>query len=300
MRSEEYRRVRMRFIFRPVTGLVISSREARRILNIYNKGVRGEIHVNVNLSLSRVPIDINADDITFPGGYKVTLDDLKLMTRDERGIYLINNKGIFKLEIRTERYYYKLALFPGCRSPTLEISGIHMHRVSGIDPWDDAKMKILLVGIRRCHRVLDICTGLGYTAINARIAGACYVLTIEKDENVLKIAQANPWSRRLADPQVEIILDDAVDFIRSIEDNSFDVIIHDPPRLSKESGGLYGKEFYRELYRVLKAHGKLYHYTGEPKKHRGINIVRSIAKRLHEVGFTVKPVRKALGVIATK
>ena len=290
----------MRFVFRPRSGIVLSAKEAESLVMLCKRRKRGSAYAVVNIGLSRVEVEVLEDIIILPAGYEISLEELKLMTKDERGIYLISRDGVFKLEIRTKEYYYKLALFPQCKSPTVEISGIHMHRVSGIDPWDDARIKISIVGVKKGHKVLDICTGLGYTAINARLRGAYYVMSIEKDENVLHLARANPWSRRLSDPQIEIFLEDATEFVKMLESNSFDIIIHDPPRLSSRTSRLYSTEFYKELYRILRPHGKLFHYTGEPKKHRGINVMRSIARRLHEVGFIVKPERKALGVIAIK
>lgn len=49
--------------------------------------------------------------------------------------------------------------------------------------------------------------------------------------------------------------------------------MHNPPRFSI-AGELYGLDFYRALYRVLRRDGKLFHYTGEPWRHS--NIVDSI------------------------
>lgn len=47
-------------------------------------------------------------------------------------------------------------------------------------------------------RVLDTCTGLGYTAIAAaRCRGVSSVVTVELDEVALRMCTHNPWSREM-------------------------------------------------------------------------------------------------------
>ena len=50
------------------------------------------------------------------------------------------------------------------------------------------------------RRVLDTCTGLGYTAIAAaRCKGVTGVVTVELDEVSLRMCARNPWSREMFD-----------------------------------------------------------------------------------------------------
>jgi predicted methyltransferase len=62
------------------------------------------------------------------------------------------------------------------------------------------------------------------------------------------------------DEQVE---EDILEGIKQFSDNFFDEIIHDPPTF-KYSPDIYSKQFYEELFRVLKKGGKLYHYSPLP------------------------------------
>lgn len=179
----------------------------------------------------------------------------------------------------------------------MEISGIKMHRIVGTDPWSDARAKIKILKIKRDEKVLDICTGLGYTAINA-YKFSNDVLSIEIDDNVLEIASYNPWSKDLE--KIKILLGNAYDHISYFEDNMFDVIIHDPPRLSC-AGELYSKTFYENIYRILKPCGRLLHYTGKTGyKRRGLNIMGSVASRLKEVGFRAWIKKDLYGIYAVK
>jgi len=199
---------------------------------------------------------------------------------------------------KTKKFY---KLVPTSTWPTLEISGIHMHRIKEVDPKTDSELKIKALG-KIYGEILDVCTGLGYTAIiAARRKRVKKVITIEIDENVIKIARQNEFSKELFEnPKIELIIGDAFEVIRKFEDESFDFIIHDPPRFSL-APQLYSQEFYIQLFRVLKKRGRMFHYTGEPGKLSGKNFVKGIVKRLLLAGFRkVVKVREAKGVVAFK
>ena len=175
-----------------------------------------------------------------------------------------------------------------------------MHRTKDINPYEDTLNKINAVKVKKGEKVLDTCMGLGYTAIEAYRRGA-EVITIEKNPNVLELAKINPYSEELFKGGIKIILGDAYDVIKTFKDEEFDVVIHDPPRFSL-AGHLYSEEFYKEIFRVLKPGGRLFHYVGNPgKKYRGKDLQKGVMERLRKVGFiNVKRVEEALGVVAVK
>lgn len=140
---------------------------------------------------------------------------------------------------------------------------------------------------------------LGYTAIHSLRYGALEVITVEKDINVLKIAELNPWSKDLENPSIKIILGNAFEVIKKFNDEEFDRVIHDPPRIHL-AGELYSFEFYKELYRVLKKNGILYHYTGVPGIVHGHDVAHGISKRLIAAGFQVFKYEELLGLICKK
>ncbi len=194
--------------------------------------------------------------------------------------------------------YYRLRAVGAYEAPTLEISGIHMHNIKHTTPWRDAERKVSLLRVGRGDRLLEIGTGLGYTAIHSARRGAD-VLSIEKDEVVLKIASYNPWSRELSSRNIKIILGDASIVVRDLPGEAFDKVLHDPPRFAL-AGELYSRDFYAELFRVLRRGGYLFHYTGAPKSRRGVNLQKGVVRRLREVGFTVTRVIREYGVLARK
>jgi predicted methyltransferase len=147
-------------------------------------------------------------------------------------------------------------------------------------------------------RVLDTCTGLGYTAIQAARTAES-VITIELDPMVLEVARLNPWSRSLfGSPNIRQIVGDAFDQIEAFEDRAFSRIVHDPPMFNL-AGELYSGEFYRGLVRVLRPGGRLFHYVGDLDSKSGRNVVRGVMRRLQEAGFD-RIVRRpvAFGVVA--
>jgi predicted methyltransferase len=149
-------------------------------------------------------------------------------------------------------------------------------------------------------QVLDTATGLGYTAITAAETAES-VTTIELDPTVLEIGRLNPWSQDLFDnPRIDQRIGDAWDVIETLPDESYSRILHDPPVFSL-AGHLYSGDFYRELYRVLKRNGRLFHYIGDPNSKSGRNTTRGVIRRLHEARFNrVVPKPKAFGVAAYK
>lgn len=256
--------------------------------------VDGSVEVSLDMGITYTYVDVEENIVTI-GDCVFALDELLGLRSDY--VYVIDGCGLLPISFFRGGFFYKLYPVSAFEAPTLEISGIKMHRVVGIKPWKDAELKVSALGRLNGMRVLDICTGLGYTAIHSYLCGG-RVTSIEVDPNVLEIASYNPWSADLEN--IDIILGDAVDVVADLDGGSFDVIIHDPPRFSL-AGHLYSKGFYRELYRVLVRGGKLFHYTGKVGYlHRGIDIMRGVAKRLSSVGFRVRIFRDLRGVLAFK
>lgn len=274
---------------------VLTSYVAGRILNA---APRGEVSVTLDMGLSEERVVVE-EGYAVVRGSKVRLEDLETVLEDDRAVYAVINGSLRKLAWYSAGSYYKLRCVAPREAPTIEINGIHMHRVSGITPWRDSEAKVRLLSVRRGDRVLDVCTGLGYTAIWALKMGANAVLSIEKDPNVLEMACYNPWSRWLEDRRVSIILGDASRVVEGLEDGFFDKVIHDPPRLAL-AGELYSLSFYRELYRVLKPGGVLVHYTGQPGYRRGKDIMGGVKGRLEKAGFTARRRSEISAVLAFK
>jgi predicted methyltransferase len=179
------------------------------------------------------------------------------------------------------------------------ISGIPMHRIKGVDPHRDTLQKIKTVAPVVGH-VLDTATGLGYTAIEAAKA-AKRVVTIEIEPAVLEIARLNPWSRALFEsPKIKQLVGDSFEEIQKFEDGLFARIIHDPPTFSL-AGDLYSGEFYRQLWRVLRSGGRLFHYIGDLESKSGRTVARGAVRRLKEAGFSRVARRpEAFGLVAYK
>jgi hypothetical protein len=179
------------------------------------------------------------------------------------------------------------------------LAGFPMHRIKNTDPWADTLAKIR-AATPISGDVLDTCTGLGYTASEASRT-AHHVITCELDPGVLEVCEQNPWSQGIFNnPKVTQKVGDILDLIEDFDDGQFNRVIHDPPTVAM-AGDLYSGDFYRELCRVIRKGGRLYHYIGDPRSELGSRTTRGVVRRLQEAGFReVRPAADAYGVIATR
>ncbi len=282
--------------YKYVDGIVLTWWNAKDIRNAIEKNINS-ITMTVDFGLRKVNASIKRNSIEIDG---IELDIDAIESMEEGFAYKVLDNKLHRIDLYSDNKYYKLKPVAIDKAPTLEINGIQMHRTVDIDPWTDSLIKVRSLGRINGYRVLDICTGLGYTAIAEILMGARDVVTIEIDPNVIFIASMNPWSRNLEDNRISIILGNAVDMVNMFEDESFDAIVHDPPRFSI-AGELYSLEFYRALHRVLRRGGKVFHYTGEPGKHSNIDMLKGIKNRLYRAGFDyIMWSPRAQGFIAKK
>jgi predicted methyltransferase len=86
--------------------------------------------------------------------------------------------------------------------------------------------------------------------------------------------------------------------IAGLPDQSFDAVLHDPPRFGI-AGELYSQGFYDHLARVLRPRGLLFHYTGTPNKlTSGRDVPNEVANRLRIAGFATE--LKGDGILAVR
>lgn len=261
------------------------------------------VSLDLGLTASTVKIDYKHQLVVFSDDEKLTFDEISKIAANENVCFVVEKGKTSAAKIQifsadTNRFY---KLLPTKDAPTAEISGIRMHRVQERSPWQDTEDKISCVE-PLSGMVLDTCCGLGYTAIAAAASkNVGRVYTFERDRNMILLADYNPWSQPLFSyVKIKLAVDDVFSAIKYFDNGFFSAIIHDPPRLQL-SPEMYSLEFYKQLQRVLKKGGKLYHYTGSPGEKRGINIPKGVVKRLKEAGFSNVTERKdVLGVVAVK
>ncbi len=265
--------------------MLISVYQAEELIKAYNKK-SAEIEISLDLGLTKSKVTIKNNSFVFFDNQKLTLEDIKKIIKKDTKCFSIENNSIISLSIFSEdtNNFYKLVPTGANKWPTIEISGIRMHVTKTMSPKEDTDKKISFVS--PCiGNVLDTCTGLGYTAIMAAKT-ADLVFTIEKDANVIELEKINPYSRWLFDnPKIKRLHGDSFEEVKKFKACYFDRIIHDPPRLAL-STLLYSDEFYKELYRILRSKGRIFHYTGDPGSKKGLDIRLGIIKRMSKVGFS--------------
>ena len=263
--------------------MILTHIQAKQLLEASKKGLKEtEVSLDLYKTLSKVKIQNN--EFIFPDNQKLNESQLKKPIKDDNVCFLIRDNSLIKIQLFSDKTNKFYKLVPTKDAPTIEISGIRMHATKDMAPMEDTKRKI--ESIAPIHGiVLDTCMGLGYTAI-ASSKLAEFVMTCERDENVLEIAKYNPWSQELFNnKKISVLKTSVFDEIKVFKSQMFDVVIHDPPRLTLATE-LYSLEFYKQIFRVLKNNGKLYHYTGSPgSKFRHVNLIGNVSKRLKQAGF---------------
>lgn len=254
---------------------------------------------SLDLGISTVSAHLDREGVSIPldGGLQLSWKALEAIAKEERKVFRLDTAEPEPVRVFSEATGWVRSLCPTSTAPTVLVSGIPMHRIKDTDPMADTRAKLRALGSPRGN-VLDTATGLGYTAIEASKT-ARHVLTVELDPGALEIARLNPWSADLFDnPKIEQRIGDVAEVVRDLPAASFEAILHDPPTMAL-GGDLYGSEFYRELRRVLKRGGRLFHYIGDPDSGLGAKTYPGVMRRLSENGFeNVRRQPEAFGVTA--
>ncbi|MCS7136336.1 MAG: RsmD family RNA methyltransferase [Nitrososphaerota archaeon] len=279
--------------FESIDEPLLAEPVAKELLDARRRGL-SETMASFDLAISKELCRLTEAGVEVRGRC-VDWETIEKSAKRPRDVYILRPGALEPAAIVGE-HFYKLVMVKWGKPPTLEIDGIHMHRIKDVTPDEDTRLKLRNAGSFRGKSVLDTCMGLGYTAIGAISRGAAFVVTVEVDRNVLELARINPWSRELANENVEVILGDVYDVVDTFG-KEFDIIIHDPPRLSL-AGHLYSAEFYRKLANVLKPGGILIHYVGQPGIKRGIRLWVGVMRRLREAGFSVRFDETSVSIVA--
>ena len=287
--------------FAEAAPFVLAAVQARAILAAHEAGA-ATVAVSLDLGLTTDEVAIETTRAILPGGWWLDHAQLAEIADHDVACYAIRASGhaerIGRFSAALSRHY---SLYPTAGAPTILIAGFSMHRIKGTDPWRDTLAKVGAAAPLR-GRVLDTSTGLGYTAIAAaRAPGVSEVVTIELDPTTLAIARDNPWSRALfADPKITQLIGDSYDLVPKFPDEAFSRIIHDPPIFGL-AGELYSGAYYRELFRILRRGGRLFHYIGSLESKGGAGVARGVIRRLGESGFVrIERRQGAFGVTALK
>ncbi|HEY3280797.1 MAG TPA: spermine synthase [Armatimonadota bacterium] len=262
--------------------IVLSHYQAKPLLEAWSRGA-SQAATSVDLNRSEVEAALEPAGVRYTGGELLGWDDLRRVTEEASVCFGLTDAGLVKVQEYSESASHLVSLMPTPRAPTMLLSGIPMHRIKGIDPWEDTQRKIRAVA-PVVGKVLDTTMGLGYSALQAAESGG-EVTTIEVDPTVVRIARRNPWSAPLfTHPRVTMLEGSSLDLAPELPTGAFSRILHDPPTFSL-AGELYSGAFYRELYRVLSRSGRLFHYIGDLESISGRVVAKGATRRLLEAGF---------------
>lgn len=278
--------------------VVVAYMQARELMSAKKAG-KHLLEVSPDLGRSVVEVVIEEDGVKFPGGERLSWEAIDKISESETQCFLLGHEEAKAIQVFSEHTSWVRTLAPTGTIPTTVVAGFAMHRIKQSDPRRDTLTKLAALA-PVVGNVLDIATGLGYTAIEAAKT-ATRVVTIELDPAAIELARLNPWSRELFEnPRITQVIGDAFEAVQQCGDEEFARVLHDPPTMSL-AGDLYGEEFYRRVYRVLARGGRMFHYIGDLEAKSSRRIVPGIVRRLQAAGFKrVAERREAFGLLAYK
>jgi len=278
--------------------LILSHFQVQPLLKL-RASIPAKVEISTDLGLSKTHFTLAQEGLVLPDSESLTWSLLEEIAANPNSCFTWDGEKLGKAAFFSEQSGRVYSLYPTPAAPSMLVSGIPMHRIKGTTPDRDTQEKLKAAGIPH-GAALDTCTGLGYTAI-AAARTANRVLTIELDPAVLQLASLNPWSAELFNnPRIEQRLDDSSQVLEQLGNGAFSWILHDPPMLAL-AGELYGIDYYRQLFRLLRPGGRLFHYIGDPESTSGARVTRGVIQRLALAGFRdIQRRPRAFGVAALK
>ena len=249
---------------------IISSSELREINKAIEEGL-DSLEVSLDLGINKTKVKLEKKAFIINDQIVKT----KKIKEDDKSCYLITENGLEKAQFifNDSGKFYKLV--PTQFRPILKISGTSMHKKEFLNKLKKDKLY---------GNVLDSGTGLGYSSIIVSKT-ADKVITVEIDENVIEIAKLNPYSQELFNSRnIKRILGNICGDIKKFKEKEFNFVILDGGSV-KGSEEFFSLENYKEVFRILKHDGKLYHYVPNHQIKRGRDFATEIISRLQKSGF---------------
>lgn len=112
------------------------------------------------------------------------------------------------------------------------------------------------------------------------------ITQVEIDERVTRLAEKYfpALCETNDDPRIELVFEDAIQWMRNVEDGAFDVIIVDSTDPIGAAKGLFSTAFYQDCRRALKVGGLLCQQSEAPLVHFE-TIIAPMRARMFEAGF---------------
>jgi len=231
--------------------------------------------ISLDLGLTTITLSIDHGLVIAPDGTEFAMPSLK---RDEKTCFLYQDGEFKRIRFTGDEtgQVYELAETAG--RPMLKVSATPFHKWDFIKRIEEDAARGLIKGT-----VLDVGTGLGYTAI-AAAKTAKRVITVEHDPHIIQLQTINPWSHPLVAENIEQIDGDVCDYIETVEPGSFDTIILDggTPR---SSGYFFSQRNYDGMRQALKRGGTLYHYLPDHGVQHGRDFPGEVISRIKKAGF---------------
>ncbi len=97
---------------------------------------------SLDLGLNAVTAALTAAGVEFPAGERLSWPDAERIQAAEVNCFYYQDAAWREIKTYSEETERVYSLMPTRRAPTLLISGLPMHRIKDVDPWEDTQNKI--------------------------------------------------------------------------------------------------------------------------------------------------------------
>src|ERR671939_1804402 len=121
--------------------IVLAHRQVHPLITARREG-RSAAVVSLDLGLTAAEAILTHEGVVLPDGRPLAWKHIDEVNADVAACFVVHDNGVRKIQVFSEFLNRSYSLMPTDGAPTLINSGFTMHRIVGIDPYQDTLCKI--------------------------------------------------------------------------------------------------------------------------------------------------------------
>ena len=119
---------------------VISHHQAYALVGAHRKGLT-TAKTSPDLTLTTIEAALDDTGVFYPDPWNIRLtwEQLEPIAKDETHCFKLVDDQLVKIHTFSQVTNRAISLYPTAAAPTMVLAGFPMHRIKGIDPWEDTR-----------------------------------------------------------------------------------------------------------------------------------------------------------------